>query len=392
MSPSRPRAMSSRSVTPSASRAWNPMSKPSVPSREHARVAATVVVGPEHTRVRSARHQAGRFDELVVADRPPLLRAGSRAEHCRQFGRACLRWSVGCRCRRGECGRGCRGGERRGGRLVGCHGDPRRSSGIGVVEPLGRRSSAARSSSDGQQDRRAEHRERGPHGCSVERGRRETRSRPLHGSSGPGGERHHNLGRVPAPHAYGLWRSLVHALVWGTRGREFESPQPDQGHAGFSSTSTCPPGSRHGDAPRPLTGSPSSAVPVWSCSDEAVRRSDPSSSCRSSHLGAQTGQSTFPAAGIYPSRCRSRHRSLTASGTRYESPRGVPGSIVDAGTPLTTADPPSLLGFVSQAWLRMRLFDVFGVIPPPGTDDGPEIHERYAEIVDGRSQGIGGDA
>src|SRR6056297_2821524 len=35
------------------------------------------------------------------------------------------------------------------------------------------------------------------------------------------------LGRVVGPHTYGLWRSLVSALVWGTRGREFESPQPD---------------------------------------------------------------------------------------------------------------------------------------------------------------------
>ena len=26
---------------------------------------------------------------------------------------------------------------------------------------------------------------------------------------------------------YGLWRSLVSALDWGSRGREFKSPQPD---------------------------------------------------------------------------------------------------------------------------------------------------------------------
>ncbi len=26
----------------------------------------------------------------------------------------------------------------------------------------------------------------------------------------------------------GLWRSLVSALDWGSRGREFESPQPDE--------------------------------------------------------------------------------------------------------------------------------------------------------------------
>ena len=27
---------------------------------------------------------------------------------------------------------------------------------------------------------------------------------------------------------YGLWRSLVSALVWGTRGRRFKSSQPDE--------------------------------------------------------------------------------------------------------------------------------------------------------------------
>src|SRR6056297_3624295 len=41
------------------------------------------------------------------------------------------------------------------------------------------------------------------------------------------------LGRVVGPHTYGLWRSLVSALVWGTRGREFESPQPDYPRKGF---------------------------------------------------------------------------------------------------------------------------------------------------------------
>ncbi len=55
--------------------------------REHTRVVATVVVGPEHTRMCSARHQAGRLDELVVVDGSPVLGAGSRTERCGQFGR-----------------------------------------------------------------------------------------------------------------------------------------------------------------------------------------------------------------------------------------------------------------------------------------------------------------
>ena len=41
-----------------------------------------------------------------------------------------------------------------------------------------------------------------------------------------------------ASHAYGLWRSLVSALVWGTRGREFESPQPDAVTRGFPTRRT----------------------------------------------------------------------------------------------------------------------------------------------------------
>ena len=28
--------------------------------------------------------------------------------------------------------------------------------------------------------------------------------------------------------SHGLWRSLVSALDWGSRGREFKSPQPDE--------------------------------------------------------------------------------------------------------------------------------------------------------------------
>src|ERR1044072_5572823 len=31
---------------------------------------------------------------------------------------------------------------------------------------------------------------------------------------------------------HGLWRSLVSALDWGSRGREFKSPQPDSERAG----------------------------------------------------------------------------------------------------------------------------------------------------------------
>ena len=37
------------------------------------------------------------------------------------------------------------------------------------------------------------------------------------------------------------------------------------------------------------------------------------------------------------------------------------------------------------------IFDAFEMIPPPSDHDGPEAHERYQEIIEGRSEGIKGD-
>jgi len=36
-------------------------------------------------------------------------------------------------------------------------------------------------------------------------------------------------------------------------------------------------------------------------------------------------------------------------------------------------------------------YDVFGMIPPPGEEDGEEVRQRYASIASGQSTGIGGD-
>jgi asparagine synthase (glutamine-hydrolysing) len=40
---------------------------------------------------------------------------------------------------------------------------------------------------------------------------------------------------------------------------------------------------------------------------------------------------------------------------------------------------------------RFHGYDVFGMIPPPSERDPAEVHERYATIVSGESQGIRGD-
>jgi asparagine synthase (glutamine-hydrolysing) len=36
-------------------------------------------------------------------------------------------------------------------------------------------------------------------------------------------------------------------------------------------------------------------------------------------------------------------------------------------------------------------YDVFGMIPPPGEQDPPAVHERYRTIAEGRSEGIDGE-
>lgn len=40
---------------------------------------------------------------------------------------------------------------------------------------------------------------------------------------------------------------------------------------------------------------------------------------------------------------------------------------------------------------ELRVYDVFGMIPPPTEQDGPDVHERYESIRSGRSKGIKGD-
>ena len=40
----------------------------------------------------------------------------------------------------------------------------------------------------------------------------------------------------------------------------------------------------------------------------------------------------------------------------------------------------------------MKVFDCFGMIPPPMRRDGGDVQARYQEIVSGKSVGIGGDA
>ena len=69
--------------------------------------------------------------------------------------------------------------------------------------------------------------------------------------------------------------------------------------------------------------------------------------------------------------------------------RGVDGDFLEAGVALGGS------GVVIAGHLRgarvFHGFDVFAMIPPPTKNDPPEVHERYATIRSGASEGIGGD-
>lgn len=80
-------------------------------------------------------------------------------------------------------------------------------------------------------------------------------------------------------------------------------------------------------------------------------------------------------------------RSLISSLDEIAKNR-VEGQVIEAGCALGG----SLV--VIAAYARDRIvneYDTFEMIPPPGPKDPPEVHERYAVITSGKSQGIGGD-
>lgn len=68
---------------------------------------------------------------------------------------------------------------------------------------------------------------------------------------------------------------------------------------------------------------------------------------------------------------------------------GIVGSIVEAGCALggsaivlAASKPPSR---------PLYVHDVFGMIPPPSERDGEDVQDRYVEIVEGKSDGLGTD-
>lgn len=67
----------------------------------------------------------------------------------------------------------------------------------------------------------------------------------------------------------------------------------------------------------------------------------------------------------------------------------VPGLIIEAGCALGGSS--ILITKIKNPQRLFRVYDVFGMIPPPTKEDTQDVHERYKAIVEGKSTGIAGD-
>jgi asparagine synthase (glutamine-hydrolysing) len=78
-----------------------------------------------------------------------------------------------------------------------------------------------------------------------------------------------------------------------------------------------------------------------------------------------------------------------ASVVRELEQDGVPGVLVEAGT--ARGGSAIVIAAAKSANRPLKVYDVFGMIPPPSEHDGPDVHERYAKIAAGQARGHGGE-
>lgn len=67
----------------------------------------------------------------------------------------------------------------------------------------------------------------------------------------------------------------------------------------------------------------------------------------------------------------------------------LPGIFLEAGCGLGGS--AILIALLKNKTRPLFLYDVFGMIPPPGDEDAADVHDRYRIIAEGKSKGIGGD-
>jgi hypothetical protein len=81
-------------------------------------------------------------------------------------------------------------------------------------------------------------------------------------------------------------------------------------------------------------------------------------------------------------------RELAAAVVELER-AGRPGLIVEAGT--ARGGSAIVMAAAKSRERPMKVYDVFGMIPPPTERDGEDVHERYEMIAGGRAKGVGGE-
>jgi len=69
--------------------------------------------------------------------------------------------------------------------------------------------------------------------------------------------------------------------------------------------------------------------------------------------------------------------------------QGLDGLVIEAGT--ARGGSAIVMAAAKAPERPMKVYDVFGMIPPPSDHDGADVHERYAKITGGEARGPGGD-
>ena len=86
---------------------------------------------------------------------------------------------------------------------------------------------------------------------------------------------------------------------------------------------------------------------------------------------------------------RPAHLSCLAGLVSKIEEASEPGEIIETGCALGGS--AILMSAVKSPGRAMRVFDVFGMIPPPSDEDGADMKQRYEAIAAGESAGIGDD-
>jgi hypothetical protein len=69
--------------------------------------------------------------------------------------------------------------------------------------------------------------------------------------------------------------------------------------------------------------------------------------------------------------------------------QGLDGLVIEAGT--ARGGSAIVMATAKAPERPMKVYDVFGLIPPPSEHDGEDVHARYAKITSGGARGPGGE-